>query len=81
MSGILELAKKNLRLPVQIGFPTNVTTVIDRVEDPAFATAVGLVLWAYEYSAGAKGGSKLNLNIFNGDKVDKVKKLFKKFLP
>ena len=81
MSGVLELAKKHLRLPVQIGVPTNIHTVIDRVEDPSFATAVGLVLWAHEYSSGARGGSKVKLNIFEGETLAKVAKLFKKILP
>ena len=34
LPGILELAKKQLRLPVQLGVPANVNTIIDRVEDP-----------------------------------------------
>ncbi len=81
MPGVLELAKKQLRLPVQIGVPTNIHTVIDRVEDPSFATAVGLVLWAHEYSAGPKGGSKVRLNIFEGETLAKLTRLFKKILP
>lgn len=81
ISGILELAKKNLRLPVQIGTATNITSVIDRVEDPAFATAVGLVLWANEYSQKSGGAVKFGNSIFNGDGFGAVKKLFKKFLP
>src|SRR3989344_651428 len=49
LDGVVELAKRELRLPVQIGFPQNISTIIDRVDDPAYATAVGLVLWADEY--------------------------------
>src|SRR3990167_8931315 len=48
LPGVVELAKKELRLPVQIGLPGNVSTVIDRLNDPSFATSVGLVLWANE---------------------------------
>lgn len=81
MPGILELAKKQLRLPVQLGFPANVTTVIDRVEDPAYATAVGLILWANEYLSGAKTQSGFGKNILEHESLDKVKKIFKKFLP
>src|SRR3989344_4745983 len=44
LPGVVELAKKELRLPVQIGFPQNMSTIIDRVDDPAYATAIGLVL-------------------------------------
>ncbi len=81
MPGILELAKKQLRLPVQIGYPANINTIIDRVEDPAFATAVGLVLWAHEYSEGAKGSGKFGTDILESVGLSKMKKLFKKFLP
>lgn len=81
MPGVLELAKKQLRLPIQIGYPTNVNTIIDRVEDPSFTTAVGLVLWANEYSVGSKNSSKFSSNLFESETVDKMRKLFKKFLP
>ncbi len=79
--GVLELAKKQLRLPVQLGIPTNVTTIIDRVEDPSFATTVGLVLWAKEYLGAPKGGGNFARKILENDGIDKVKKLFKRFLP
>ncbi len=79
--GVLELAKKQLRLPVQLGIPANVTTIIDRVEDPSYATAVGLILWAKEYLGVAKSGGNFTRKIMEHDSVDKVKKLFKRFLP
>ncbi|PIR95971.1 MAG: cell division protein FtsA, partial [Candidatus Doudnabacteria bacterium CG10_big_fil_rev_8_21_14_0_10_42_18] len=34
LPGILEFAKKELKLPVSLGRPQNVSTVIDRVDDP-----------------------------------------------
>ena len=49
LAGMVDLAKKELRLPVQIGVPKNISTVIDRVDEPGFCTAVGLVLWGNEY--------------------------------
>jgi cell division protein FtsA len=81
MPGILDLAKKSLRLPVQIGYPGNVTTIIDKVQDPSYATAVGLVLWSSEYFAPSKGQFKLGKQILENDAVKKVKDLFKRFLP
>ncbi len=79
--GILELAKKQLRLPVQLGMPANVTTVIDRVEDPCYATAVGLVLWANEFFSGSKGRSNFADSLLEHESLNKVKSIFKKFLP
>jgi cell division protein FtsA len=81
LPGVLELAKKHLRLPVQLGVPVNVTTVIDRVDDPSFATAVGLVAWAAEYSAGAASRNPFAGGMFAGEQMEKMKKIFKRFLP
>jgi cell division protein FtsA len=82
MPGILDLAKKSLRLPVQIGYPGNVTTIIDKVQDPSYATAVGLILWSSEYLAPSRGGQfKLGKQLMENDAVRKVQDLFKRFLP
>lgn len=82
LPGVVDLAKKNLRLPVVLGTPGSVTTVIDRVNDPAYATAVGLVLWANEYLLGSNHSvNKFAKQMFNNDAVNKVRKWFKSFLP
>lgn len=82
VAGILELAKRELRLPVQIGFPLNISTIIDRVDDPAYATAVGLVLWANEYlSRDQAAASKFARKVLEHASIDKIRKFFKQFLP
>lgn len=82
MSGIVELAKKELRLPVQIGFPLNISTIIDRVDDPAYATAVGLVLWANEYlTHGQTGVGRFAKKVLENASIEKMRKFFKQFLP
>lgn len=81
MPGVLELAKKHLRLPIQLGVPANVTTIIDRVEDPCYATAIGLVLWANEYAIGGRPSSNFASSFLEHQSVNKVKNIFKKFLP
>lgn len=58
LPGIVEYAKHRLRLPVSVGVPTEVDTVIDQVIDPSFATVVGLLLWGGGHSA-----NRMNLNI------------------
>lgn len=50
LPGILEVAKKELKLPASIG-STQILTAIDKVNDPQFSTAVGLVLWDMRYAA------------------------------
>jgi cell division protein FtsA len=44
LQGLVEVGKDVFRLPTSIGIP-KIETMIDRVQDPAFSTAVGLVLW------------------------------------
>lgn len=82
LAGVVELAKKELRLPVQIGYPTNISTIIDRVDDPAYATAVGLVLWADEYLASHQAGvSRFAKQVLEHASIERLRKFFRQFLP
>jgi len=59
-----------------------VTTVIDRVDDPSFATAVGLVLWANEFLLGSsRTVNKFARKVLENDTVNNLRKWFKSFLP
>ena len=46
LSGIATLGREVLRLPVRVGTPTNMYGIADTLCDPAYATSVGLLLWA-----------------------------------
>jgi cell division protein FtsA len=83
LPGVVEFSKKHLRLPTTVGKPQNVTTVIDRVDDPAFATVTGLVLWGGKFSSSV-GEAKLGglvKGIMSNQSVAKLRKWFKSFLP
>ncbi len=83
LPGMAEFVKKYLRLPVSIGMPQNITTIIDRVDDPAFATAAGLVLWGGKFgssSGNAQLGGMVKKLLANPN-MDKIRKWFKSFLP
>lgn len=45
LSGLAELGREVLRIPVRIGTPVNMYGIADNLRDPAYATAVGLLLW------------------------------------
>jgi cell division protein FtsA len=45
LPGIAELAQQVTRMPVRIGYPMAMTGVTDELDNPAYATAVGLILW------------------------------------
>ncbi len=45
LPGLIDVAKREFRLPAAIGTPTNVITAIDKIHEPEYATAVGLACW------------------------------------
>ncbi len=42
--GLTESAKRMLAMPVRIGYPKDLKGITDEIEDPAFASAVGLIM-------------------------------------
>jgi len=74
---IVELAKKNLRLPVFIGLPVEKQALIETsISDPVFAGVVwSLILWNSSWA----GRSSLNLNLWWF--FESITKIFKKILP
>ncbi len=58
MLAIVELAKRELGLPAELGIPKEVEGIIERVDYPSFATATGLISWALQM--GMVGNQKLN---------------------
>ncbi len=83
LPGVVEYAKHRFRLPVSIGAPAEMDTVIDQVLDPAFATVVGLALWGGRYSSGYSSMDfmKPMLGLWNHSIVLKFRQWFKSFMP
>ncbi len=79
MPGVIDIAKKTLKLPVQVGFPKELPFAVDKIDDPAYATAVGLVLWAADLHARGRAPAKRFGAV--GTSVDKLKGWFKSLLP
>jgi len=48
LDGLVELAKKELRLPAALGYPIDITSLSEKVNDLSFASAIGLVAWGAE---------------------------------
>lgn len=79
--GVLDLSREVLNLPVQIGFPTNYEGVVDKIDDPAYATVIGLVLWGSRFQ-GHHYGLSFNLkNISLTKMATGVKDWFRGLLP
>lgn len=57
--GTLDLAREVLGLPVQMGFPVDIGGVIEKVDDPAYATAIGTLVWGAREGERLYGGNRL----------------------
>jgi len=86
LPGIVELAKRQLKLPAQLGYPQAVPDLPEQVDDPTFVTALGLVLWGSEFQEGSRhrlpfrlGG--ISVPRFLQEGVGRAKNLFRVFLP
>jgi len=77
--GMEEAVKKELHLPCQVGFPSRVEGIVDKVDDPSFATAIGLLLW--EMKENEDKGFVLPKKLKIGNKFSKAKKWFEGLLP
>jgi cell division protein FtsA len=64
LSGIVEIADQVFQLPTRIGFPQRISGLVDVVNGPMFATAVGLVLYGMEHQPQRKFRIR-DRNIFN----------------
>jgi cell division protein FtsA len=88
--GIEESAKRMLSMPVRIGIPNNITGLIDDVENPSFATAIGLLMYGRDVPGAAQkedllgnvlGGFSLSSFSSLSSITSSLKKMFKKFIP
>lgn len=78
--GIVSIAKKRLRLPVRIGKPHSITSVTDQGDDPSFAVALGLILWAVEQESRVSRRVAFSMPDI-GHTVNKVRDWMRTFLP
>lgn len=87
LPGAVDLAKVTLGLPAQTGFPIPLGGLVDKVDDPSFVTAAGLLLWAMENSHYSKKESMSKIRFMEnisgglGGTVSGIKKWAGKFLP
>ncbi|MBU2575999.1 cell division protein FtsA [Patescibacteria group bacterium] len=55
LPGVIESAKRVFRLPASIGAPISVDSAIDKLNNPEYTTAVGLVKWGYANQISSQG--------------------------
>lgn len=84
VDGIEAFTKSHLGLPAQIGKPyLEISGIVDKLDDPEYATAVGLMMWGLdEKQTNVSNRPRLGLQIGNlGGALDKIKEVFKNFIP
>ncbi|MGH2354843.1 MAG: cell division protein FtsA [Chloroflexota bacterium] len=82
-AGISELAESILDLPVRVGQPQGVDRLDERLLGPAFATAIGLLVWAGRHGVSEQvtTGGGLRMPTFAGRAAGTAGRWFRAFLP
>lgn len=83
IASIVDVAKNRLRLPACLGSNKHAMTVIDKVEDLAYLSALGLAVWSNNSSRDQRPGSRIkwpNTDSINKS-ISKIKDLFKNLMP
>jgi cell division protein FtsA len=81
LPGLVEVAKRQFRLPASVGYPLDIVTAIDKLNDPAFATAIGLAYWGALAAKRSSGESLLSRFSSVGQVTGKIQKWFKSLIP
>ncbi|MDD5040361.1 MAG: cell division protein FtsA [Patescibacteria group bacterium] len=84
LPGLVEVAKREFKLPASLGHPIDLgSTAVDKVNDPNFSTAIGLLYWGMGIAERESGGRRGSLPKFSAvsDATDKMKKWFKSLIP
>lgn len=80
LNGVVDLAKRELRLPAQLGYPQILPGIADDINDPSWATVVGLVLHALD-AKHVKSDSALSRLSSVGPTVAKIRGWFRALMP
>lgn len=80
LADIVDVAKRKLRLPAALGSNRSVATVVDKVNDLEYLTALGLIAWGDQLSKYESGGNLLD-KLPLQKAVDKLRNLFSALRP
>ncbi len=81
LPGMVEAAKKHLRLPASIGTAHDFVSVIDKANDLSFSTALGLVKWGLSASTQNKNRGFNLGKVAPKNIIQAIKGLFNRFIP
>jgi cell division protein FtsA len=78
LEGVAEIAEQIFDLPIRRGTPVGVGGLADHVNSPAYATAVGLVMYGHRNHVGEPSRSPVGAGAF-GRVAGRLRTLFKEF--
>jgi len=81
LPGIIEVAKRKLRLPASLGYPLNLSSVVEKVNDLSFVTAIGLVLWGEQIRRESRRGGAISRFRSVAEVTKRMKRWFKSLIP
>ena len=79
LPGVVDIAKKRLRLPARVGRPVAFQGLTDQTDDPDYAVVLGLVLWAFEQEGAGRARALAMPDL--GNTVQKMRGWLKTFMP
>ncbi len=80
LPGVVDFAKSKFRLPASLGYPLDVASPLEKVNDPAFSTALGLARWGLVQTDRPSGWHLPRFSSIS-QVIGKLKNLPKIFLP
>ena len=80
LKGSSELAEQVFDVPVKVGYPKGFGGMTDIINDPSYATVLGLILYGSELHGGGESYGSSGKTGMLGRTVDGMKKWFKDFI-
>jgi cell division protein FtsA len=80
LAGFKDLGQQILQLPVRVGKPDDLQGLTDVLESPAYATAVGLLLWGMRHTPSEEQETPRAIRI-PGELWPRIRDWFRAFLP
>ncbi|MEK7139593.1 MAG: cell division FtsA domain-containing protein, partial [Patescibacteria group bacterium] len=81
LPGMVDVAKRKLKLPACLGFAQNLTSAIDKVQDLSFLTAVGLVAWGEQLTRHTKQSGWMSKFTSVGQVGGRLRDMLRNFRP
>lgn len=81
LEGLVDYVKDALKLPAQIGSPLlEISGLVDKLDDPSYATCIGLMIWGIFDTAPATATGRADLKQVDG-LIDRARGFLKQFIP